>query len=68
MHGRARILVQVTTYRRWRIVRDGHPDQFDTYDIYEPRSTTQTPPIIESGLTLKQHRANVSYLPCLYMG
>ena len=32
MHGRARILVRVTTYRRWRIGRDGHLDQFGTYD------------------------------------
>ena len=27
------ILVHVTTYRRLRIGRDGHPDQSEAYDI-----------------------------------
>ena len=31
--GRARILVQVTIYRRLRIGRDGHLDQSEAYDI-----------------------------------
>ena len=29
----ARIPVQVTTYRRFRIGRDGHLDQSETYDM-----------------------------------
>ena len=31
---RARILVQVTIYRRLLIGRDGHLDQLEAYDIY----------------------------------
>ena len=31
---RARILVQVTIYRRLLIGRDGHLDQSEAYDIY----------------------------------
>ena len=33
IHIRARILVQVTIYRRPLIGRDGHPDQSEAYDI-----------------------------------
>ena len=37
-HPRARILVQVTIYRRLLIGRDGHLDQSDAYDIQHPRA------------------------------
>ena len=33
MGPRARFLIQVTTYRRLRITRDGHLDQSEAYDI-----------------------------------
>ena len=33
LHIRARILVQVTIYRRLLIGRDGHLDQSEAYDI-----------------------------------